>query len=230
MANQILGEVSPTNFFFETHPVRIVLRDGEPWFVATDVCTALEYLNPSKAIADHVDEDDRSNETLDRSRMGKKAIIISESGLYALVFRSKKQEAKKFAKWVTSVVLPSIRKTGSYREGVQASSNAETQTSGKYTQAARIAPELMEILRSFNLTAETANSIAIEQLRIETGLHLLSAFKAAKAHQETPAENLRWIEAEATRIVSMIPDDAVAMTHSFLQNLIGITDNLPVKQ
>ncbi|MDC6408893.1 MAG: Bro-N domain-containing protein [Xylella fastidiosa subsp. multiplex] len=101
-------------FDFHSHAVRVVMRDGNPWFVATDVCTALGYRNPSKAIADHLDDDERSNEQLDRSRMGSKAVIISESGLYALILRSRKPEARKFAKWVTSEVLPSIRKTGSY--------------------------------------------------------------------------------------------------------------------
>ncbi|TNW00050.1 phage antirepressor protein [Xylella fastidiosa] len=101
-------------FDFHSHAVRVVMRDGNPWFVATDVCTALGYRNPSKAIADHLDDDERSNEQLDRSRMGSKAVIISESGLYALILRSRKPEARKFAKWVTSEVMPSIRKTGSY--------------------------------------------------------------------------------------------------------------------
>ncbi|EGO81888.1 BRO-N domain-containing protein [Xylella fastidiosa] len=101
-------------FDFHSHAVRVVMRDGNPWFVATDVCTALGYRNPSKAIADHLDDDERSNEQLDRSRMGSKAVIISESGLYALILRSRKPEARKFAKWVTSEVMPSIRKTGGY--------------------------------------------------------------------------------------------------------------------
>ncbi|MBO9332912.1 hypothetical protein GHR37_27600 [Achromobacter xylosoxidans] len=106
------AEVSPFNF--GEHPVRVVVREGEPWFVATDVCAALDYKNTSKAVADHLDPDERSNEQLDRSRMGSKAVIINESGLYALVLRSRKPEARKFAKWVTSEVLPQIRKTGAY--------------------------------------------------------------------------------------------------------------------
>lgn len=103
------------SFSFEQHPVRTLLRDGEPWFVAADVCAVLGYTNASKAIADHLEADDRSNEQLDRSRMGSKAVIISEAGLYALVLRSRKPAARKFAKWVTRDVLPSIRKTGAYR-------------------------------------------------------------------------------------------------------------------
>ncbi|MGY4696306.1 BRO-N domain-containing protein [Xylella fastidiosa subsp. sandyi] len=99
-------------FDFHSHAVRVVMRDGNPWFVATDVCTALGYRNPSKAIADHLDDDEKSNQSLGLA--GKPFLIISESGLYALILRSRKPEARKFAKWVTSEVLPSIRKTGSY--------------------------------------------------------------------------------------------------------------------
>lgn len=103
-----------STFNFGNHPVRIVMRAEEPWFVASDICAALGYANTSKAVADHLDADERSNEQLDRSRMGSKSVIINESGLYALVLRSRKPEARRFAKWVTGEVLPSIRKTGQY--------------------------------------------------------------------------------------------------------------------
>lgn len=105
-----------TPFSFNSHAVRVIDRDGSPWFVAADICVALGYANTSKAVADHLDEDERSNEQLDRSRMGSKSVIISESGLYALVLRSRKPEARTFAKWVTSEVLPAIRKTGKYEQ------------------------------------------------------------------------------------------------------------------
>lgn len=92
--------------------IRIVMNEaGEPMFTASDVCKILEYSNPSKAIADHVDDDDRYNEKLER---GGTQILITESGLYSLVIRSNKPEAKSFRKWVTSEVLPSIRKHGAY--------------------------------------------------------------------------------------------------------------------
>lgn len=99
--------------FGEKHTVRVMPRDGEPWFVATDVCTALDYKNTSDAIATHLDADERYSQSLER---GGSLVLISESGLYALVLRSRKPEARKFAKWVTSEVLPSIRKTGGYQK------------------------------------------------------------------------------------------------------------------
>jgi len=102
-------------FQFKNSDVRTLTDEaGEPWFVAKDVCEALGYSNPSKTISDHLDDDERSNVLLDR---GGSLGIINESGLYTLIIRSNKPEAKQFRKWVTSEVLPAIRKTGSYTMG-----------------------------------------------------------------------------------------------------------------
>lgn len=111
--------------------IRTVVIDGEPWFVGRDIAEALGYgagnkssKSLSNAISDHVDTDDKqllsysdfkgfqNGDLKNISRYG--AIIINESGLYSLIFGSKLESAKKFKKWVTSEVLPTIRKTGSY--------------------------------------------------------------------------------------------------------------------
>ncbi|SFB74051.1 BRO family, N-terminal domain [Polaromonas sp. OV174] len=105
---------SQPTFNFGEHKVRVVVRDGEPWFVASDVCGALDYKNTSKAIGDHLDDDEKGLTTGYTLGGEQKLTVISESGLYALVLRSRKPEARKFAKWVTSEVLPVIRKTGVY--------------------------------------------------------------------------------------------------------------------
>ena len=91
--------------------VRVAEINGSPMFCASDVCNVLGYANPSKAISDHVDEDERYNQSLER---GGTMLFITESGLYSLVLRSNKPNAKLFRKWVTSEVLPSIRKSGMY--------------------------------------------------------------------------------------------------------------------
>ena len=93
---------------------RILEIDGEPWMVGKDVAAALGYQNPSKALADHVDNEDKlNNESL--SSLGQRGgWLINESGLYSLVLSSKLPGAKKFRRWVTAGVLPSIRKTGGY--------------------------------------------------------------------------------------------------------------------
>lgn len=94
--------------------VRVVERDGEPWFVAKDIAERLGYTNPSKAIQDHVDEEDKlNNETL--SSLGQRGgWLINESGLYSLVLSSKLSNAKQFKRWVTHEVIPAVRKHGAY--------------------------------------------------------------------------------------------------------------------
>ena len=94
--------------------VRTMEINGEPYFVGKDVAEILGYANTSKALIDHVDDEDKlNNETL--SSLGQRGgWLINESGLYSLILSSKLPTAKKFKRWVTSDVLPAIRKTGSY--------------------------------------------------------------------------------------------------------------------
>lgn len=94
--------------------VRTVVVDGEPWLVGKDVAEALGYSNSSKALLDHVDDEDKGVTNCDTLGGNQNLTIINESGVYALIFGSKLPNAKKFKHWVTSEVLPSIRKTGSY--------------------------------------------------------------------------------------------------------------------
>lgn len=95
--------------------IRTVEIGGEPWFVGKDVAQALGYSDTRKAVVMHVDEDDKTNcpitDSLGREQ---ETTIINESGVYALVFGSKLESAKRFKRWITSEVLPQIRKTGSY--------------------------------------------------------------------------------------------------------------------
>lgn len=103
-------------FNFEELPVRTMNIDGEPYFVGSDVAKILGYLKPANAIANHVDDEDKTT-TLIRgtgSNYKSKAVIINESGLYSLIFSSKLESAKRFKRWVTSEVLPAIRKHGLY--------------------------------------------------------------------------------------------------------------------
>lgn len=126
MSNQSQGTSVPSIFTFESHEVRSLLIDDQPWFVATDVARALNYRDAEVA-SRHLDADEKrvhllgvplsakgviSNDTLFNEQH---MTIINESGLYALVLRSRKPEARKFAKWVTSEVLPAIRKTGGFQ-------------------------------------------------------------------------------------------------------------------
>lgn len=95
--------------------VRTVTINGEPWFVGKDVALALGYSYPQKAVRDHVLEEDRGVNEMDTPSGRQKLVTINESGLYALIFGSKLDSAQRFKHWVTSEVLPAIRKTGSYQ-------------------------------------------------------------------------------------------------------------------
>ena len=96
--------------------IRAIQLDGKPYFVGKDIAVALGYQKPENAIAMHVHDDDKTTTLIQGtgSNYKSKAVVINESGMYALIFGSKLEAAKEFKHWVTSEVLPSIRKTGGY--------------------------------------------------------------------------------------------------------------------
>ena len=103
-------------FSFGNHEIRTITDEhGEAWFVANDVCAALGLANPHDALAKHVDEDDLAKREV-TDNLGRQQLTnhVNESGLYALIFGSRKESAKRFKRWVTSEVLPAIRKNGYY--------------------------------------------------------------------------------------------------------------------
>lgn len=104
-------------FNFENQEVRTLTIDEEPLFVGKDVAEILGYSNPRKALKDHVDEEDKKDGVTIRDSIGRdqQPTLITESGLYSLIFSSKMPNAKKFKHWVTSEVLPAIRKNGAYQ-------------------------------------------------------------------------------------------------------------------
>jgi prophage antirepressor-like protein len=106
-------------FVFDGREVRTVLIDGEPWFVAVDLCAILGFSNSRKAVADHVDREDRDGVTVsDAIGRNQRQITVNESDLYALIFGSTLPDAKRFKRWVTHEVLPQIRKTGQFSLGI----------------------------------------------------------------------------------------------------------------
>ena len=94
--------------------IRTINKDGEPWFVGKDVAEVLGYADTRKAIRMHVDDDDKGGDILSTPGGRQQITIINESGLYSLILSSKLPQAKEFKRWVTSEVLPQIRKTGAY--------------------------------------------------------------------------------------------------------------------
>ncbi len=106
--------MSALAFGFEDQLVRVHDRGGAPWFVAQDVCSCLEIANSRDAVAS-LDEDEKGYVGItDAMGRDRQTAIVSESGVYVLIFRSRKDSAKRFRKWVTAEVLPTLRRTGSY--------------------------------------------------------------------------------------------------------------------
>lgn len=116
--------ISPFNF--DGHQLRTIIDDsGDPWFVAADVCYILSISNNRDAMA-RLDDDEKGVGSIDTLGGKQEMTTINESGLYSLILGSRKPEARKFKRWVTSEVLPSIRKTGQYSTPAAAGNIAET--------------------------------------------------------------------------------------------------------
>ena len=93
--------------------VRVIDRNGAQWFVAADVCRALGLMNPTETVRG-LDDDERGLSSTETPSGNQEMVVVSESGLYAMIFKSRKPNAARFRKWVTAEVLPAIRQTGSY--------------------------------------------------------------------------------------------------------------------
>lgn len=100
-------------FKFNDHPVRIIEKDGEPWWVAKDVCDILELCDVSMSVAS-LDDDEKGTSKVCTPGGIQSMTVVNEPGLYSLVLRSRKPQAKAFQRWATHEVFPAIRKTGSY--------------------------------------------------------------------------------------------------------------------
>ena len=135
-------------FQFETLPLNVIDKAGEPWFIAKEVCEILEISNTSKAV-EGLDEDELTKSyTIDSLGRNQEVLIISESGLYTLIIRSNKPKAKEFRKWVTGVVLPSIRKTGGY--ALQEVNHIENKA--LYEKIISLQEEVISLYRQINMS------------------------------------------------------------------------------
>lgn len=143
--------------------IRMIMQGDEPWFVGKDVAEILGYTNPSKALADHVDEEDKlNNESL--SSLGQRGgWLINESGLYSLILSSKLESAKAFKRWVTSEVLPSIRKHGEY-----ISPRKAQQRLGEVNSAARI---IRQTLKEAGMAPQFV-AVAMQSLYAPVGVEI----------------------------------------------------------
>lgn len=105
--------------------IRMLEINGEPWFVGNDIAASLGYSIPKDAVYQHVDEEDKLGRQITSSGQKRTMVVINESGLYSLILSSRLENAKKFKRWVTSEVIPSIRKNGGYLANQENMSPAE---------------------------------------------------------------------------------------------------------
>ncbi|MGH1417132.1 MAG: BRO-N domain-containing protein [Pelagimonas sp.] len=136
----------PTNFEFNTNTIRVVEIDGDPWFVVTDVCKALGIGNPTMALS-NISSTEVGNQRLS-TRGGRPNKIITESGLYQMIFQSRKPEAKEFTHWVTGTVLPAIRKDGGYIMGEEKVATGEMDEDEFMARALVMATDKLERLKN----------------------------------------------------------------------------------
>ena len=169
--------------FNTTSPVRAFEKGGLTWFVAADVCKALEIQNPTQAL-EKLDDDERSMFNIGRSEIhggGGNVNIINESGLYILILRSRKameqgSTAWKFRKWVTSEVLPTIRKTGGYQIGQK--TTADDRTGLRQAVAALVGRKGIDYSSAYSMIHQRFNVEAIEDIPAEK-LHEAVAYAHA---------------------------------------------------
>ncbi len=180
---------SMISFKFEDAPLRIIQDDGVDWFNANDVCEMLGYEKPRDAVATHVDPDDAVKRgVIDSMGRTQQSNFINESGLYSLIFGSKLETAKRFKKWVTSEVLPALRKTGTYSVSSKVAPNALVAHSitDVYSLARMVADDLV----AQGVGRDVAEAIKYATVTTNTGVDLSDARKAIPGR--TQALDVTW--------------------------------------
>ena len=206
---------------------------GETFFVGKDVAEALGYAKPQNAIAKHVDDEDKSTASIQGTAYGTRAIVINESGLYALILSSKLPQAKVFKRWVTSEVLPAIRKTGHY----ELTSTELMQLAGKAEYCDEVLESVScftttQIAKELSMTVHDLTRLLMEQKLMyrQSGQYMLYADYARKGyarnrtHSHRDAEGelhtrtyLVWTE-EGRRFIHRICQDEKVMIPFILKN------------
>lgn len=224
--------------FNTTSPVRAFEKDGLTWFVAADVCKALEIQNPTQAL-EKLDDDERSMFNIGRSEIhggGGNVNIINESGLYILILRSRKameqgSTAWKFRKWVTSEVLPTIRKTGGYQ--ITPKTTADDRTGLRQAVAALVGRKGIDYSSAYSMIHQRFNVEAIEDIPAEKLPEAVAYVHALTLHTGLTGEVLDAPpKAEPTLPISgnALYDLAVAVRYGAWAIQMGRDVSAPLKQ
>lgn len=148
--------------------VRTIVINNEPWFVGKDVATALGYANPKNAVPKHVSDEDKLSTQIEYAGQRRTVTVINESGLYALIFGSKLESAKRFKHWVTNEVLPTIRKTGGYVNNDELFINTYLPFADDATKM--LFSSTLETVRKQNDLIKRQNDEILHQKEVITGL------------------------------------------------------------
>lgn len=157
-------------FTYNSAQVRTIEKNGEPWFVAKDVCEILSISKYRDAVA-RLDEDERGSVRVDTLGGEQEMAAVNESGLYTLILRSDKPEAKPFRKWVTGEVLPTIRKTGSYN--AKADKPSKALEIKERNSRVRLSNQFLKLSKVETLSAEYKNILVSKAAEALTGVELI---------------------------------------------------------
>lgn len=164
-------------FTYNSLQVRTIEKDGEPWFVLKDVCDILGLGTPAR-VAERLDDDEVSlTHLVDSLGRKQEMTVISESGLYNVILRSDKPEAKPFRKWVTSEVLPAIRKTGSYK-APKAEKPSKALEIKEMNAKVRLSNQFLKLSKVETLSTEYKNILAAKAAEVLTGTQIIPLPKA----------------------------------------------------
>lgn len=166
--------------------VRTIAIDGEPYFVGKDVAVILGYSNPRDALAKHVDDEDKGVAKCDTLGGIQDLTVINESGLYSLILSSKMPNAKKFKHWVTSEVLPSIRKTGSYQVPQSNTDKSKSLKVKEMNARVRMSNQYLKLASVNTLSEQYKNILVAKSAEVLAGKPLLPLPKSEQ--KMTPCE------------------------------------------
>ena len=173
--------------------IRTVTINGEPHFVGKDIAEILEYQNGSRDINRHVDPEDRIKTMVFDGNQDKETILINESGLYSLILSSKMPKAKKFKRWVTSEVLPEIRKTGSYTKAPKSFKEALFLAYKQQEQIEELEKTKAWIGNKREATAmNTASQKSKEVKKLQVALDLEMSFATVKKVEKMTGRKYNW--------------------------------------